>query len=218
MKKVVRKSVLLLIVLFALSCEGEFLPNGQTILPAFSLTLVEPENNTVCLVQGNNQGTGDWFVRFAWSVQGDYNGQFNLVLRDDTGTEIFNQNTSALAIDNVSVPPGTRITWQVTTDDVNISSNTSIVVSPSSRGSSSPPFLSALEVTPQAGQFLISFSAIDPDGDFSSNELFINGNSQGTFGNNVSTLKSFPTGSVEIRAVATDNAGNTSDVTRTYSN
>lgn len=218
MRTLIKKYSFLLLGLFLLSCEGEFLPNGITIDDLFSVTLTEPADNTVCLVQGNDQGTGDWFVRFAWSVDGDYQGSYNLIILDDNGSEVFNQNTNELFVDNVPLAPGTRFTWQVGTDDSNVSSETYTVVAPSSRGSSSPPFLSALEITPQAGQFMVTFSAIDPDGDFSENELFVNGISQGIFGNNVSTLVDFPNGNVEVRARARDNAGNISEVTRDYAN
>ncbi|NKI30985.1 hypothetical protein [Croceivirga thetidis] len=218
MRTIIKKYGFLLVGLMLLSCEGEFLPNGITIEDSFSVNLSEPVNDTVCLVQGNDQGTGDWFVRFAWTVIGDYQGSYNLVILDDTGTEVFNQSTNELFIDNVPLTPGTRFTWQVGTDDPNVNSETFTVVAPSSRGSSSPPFLSALEITPQGGQFLIAFLAIDPDGDFSENELFVNGISQGTFGINVSTLVDFPSGNVQVRARARDNAGNISEVTRDYAN
>jgi len=200
-----------------IGCEGSFDANPITegdILNRIDLTA--PPNEDVCLTEGLDSD-GNWMVNFEWSTDVPYEGSFILTRTADGNTTIEQNVDSGTSL---TLQPNTVYQWQVSDQDQTVTSDTFTFVTPAARdeGGMAPPAISAIRVEPNGGDFTVSYTVMDSDGDLVGSVLSVNGTPQ-DFGTqmDVSTTVSLSLGQVNtLRVVANDQADNETSTERTY--
>ncbi len=212
----------LLVLVFAMGCEGKF---DADPFEAFGVTLIAPADSEVCNV--SLLDSGDLSVQFQWAVDGTFGGDFTL-----TYTNTVTGNTETLIVQggqqsaNLTLEPGVRYTWNVSAisnGDIITAENDFVTVTPGLQNTSHPPYLSDITITSQGGgAFLLDYLAIDPDLDPIVYDVFldtqnppvaqIEGNSSVT----QVQVNLSPSTLYYIRVVAKDGTGNETSASRSY--
>ena len=211
-------SVLVLAYL-VMGCEGAFDTNDENPDPIgmdtpIQITLLEPPNLLECLTQGDD-GFGNWVVEFNWSVTPEFDGNFTIVLTEN-GNPAPSESLSPGGV--LTLSPNTLYTWQIQADGREEESEIFTFVTPAPPGdSTAPPVISTILVTENGGGYRISCTVLDSD--LNEVQLFVDGSPIGPIyteqGEQVWQVNDLAP-NAEIRVVATDNSGHTTEQVRRF--
>lgn len=222
MKKFGFKIIGLLFLGLVMGCEGTF---DVDPLEIFSITLQAPSNSELCDVRILE--SGDFSVRFEWSIDGEFAGDYTLNYTNTvTGvTETTIVQGGQRAVD-LTLEPGVRYTWNVSTvfNGQTIAPEADFVtVTPGIQGTTHPPYLSDIEVESLGGtDYQLNFSAIDPDQDAIVYDVFLDtqdpplsqietNSTNTTVGVTLSSSTTY-----YVQVIAKDGTGNETTALRTY--